>query len=66
MGRVIASQMGMAAVEGLIDGQTKVMTGLNNKKIEMVPLEKSIKHHKSLNQALLRMLRLNGDLVCCS
>ena len=31
--RVLASRMGVAAVEGLLDGKTDVMVGMNDKKM---------------------------------
>ena len=54
--RVLASQMGLAAVEGLMAGKDKVMTGLLGREIEFVPLEQSIKHHKDLSTELVRMV----------
>ena len=54
--RVLASQMGLAAVEGLMAGKDKVMTGLVGLEIEFVPLDQSIKHHKDLSTELVRMV----------
>lgn len=51
--RVLASQLGYAAVNSLIDGKNNVMVGLVNKNISYTPFEKAIKHHQKLNQNLL-------------
>lgn len=55
MDRVMASQMGMVAVEALISGKKNIMIGvINNLPVE-VPLEKAVKHHIDINETLLRM-----------
>jgi len=51
--RVIASQMGAAAVDALMDDQKSVMVGLMNRQIVHVPFNKTIKHHKDVNRNLL-------------
>jgi 6-phosphofructokinase 1 len=54
--RVTASQMGLVAVEALIDGKNKLMTGLKGRDIELIPLDQAIKHHKDLNADLMKMV----------
>ena len=58
MDRVIASRLGVAAVEGLLDGKNKSMAGLINNKIVFTPFIKTIKHHKELNKNLLRIVEI--------
>ena len=53
--RVLASRMGVKAVELLIDGETNLMVGLNNNEIETIDLEKAIKGQNEINKELLRV-----------
>jgi len=54
--RVIASRMGAAAIEALLDNQKCIMIGLENDKIVHVPLNKTVKMHKSINQDLIDLI----------
>jgi len=51
--RVIASRMGMAAVDALLDDQTSIMIGISNDKMVHIPLSKTIKLHKTVDPELL-------------
>jgi len=51
--RVLASHLGNAAVEALLDNKTNLMVGNINKKIVFTSFENAIKHHN----------KINGDLV---
>ncbi len=42
--RVLASRLAVAAVEGLLEGKSKMMVGQINKEIVFTPFEKAIKH----------------------
>jgi|TARA_B110000967_G_C18826821_1_gene531836 6-phosphofructokinase 1 len=53
--RVLASRMGVKAVESLLEGQTNYMVGLLNNKIELTPLENAIKGKSKINLELLRV-----------
>jgi 6-phosphofructokinase 1 len=53
--RIIASRMGSAAIEALLDNQKSVMIGLVNDEIVQVPLNKTIKLHKPINEALINL-----------
>jgi 6-phosphofructokinase 1 len=53
--RVLASQLGNAAVNALIANKTNVMVGLVDKKIAFTPFEKAIKHHQEINMNLLNL-----------
>ena len=54
--RVSASQMGVAAVEALLDDQKSIMIGMVNREIVYVPFNKALKNKKSLNPDLLRLI----------
>lgn len=53
--RVLASRMGVKAVESMLDGKTNYMVGLIANKIELTPLEKAIKGKTKINLELLRV-----------
>jgi 6-phosphofructokinase 1 len=53
--RVLASRMGVKAVESLMEGKTNYMVGLLNNEIELTPLEKAIKGKSKINLELLRV-----------
>lgn len=44
MDRVLASRLGVAAVEGLLEGKSKMMVGQINKEIVFTPFSQAIKH----------------------
>lgn len=56
--RVMASEMGIAAVQGVLNGKTNVMVGMKNRKMVYVDLEKTVKHHKKVKQSLLDMVKI--------
>jgi 6-phosphofructokinase len=51
--RVSASRMGVGAVEALLDDQKSIMIGLNHGQIVHVPLNKTVKTHKTVPKSLL-------------
>lgn len=53
--RVLASRMGVKAVESLLEGETNFMVGLMNNKMELTPLESAIKGKTKINLELLRV-----------
>lgn len=53
--RVLASRLGVKAVELLLDDVKNVMVGFVNNKVTTVPLEKAIKGEHIINKELLRM-----------
>ena len=53
--RVLASRMGVKAVESLLEGKTNYMVGLLNGKMELTPLENAIKGKTKINLELLRV-----------
>lgn len=53
--RVLASRMGVKAVEALLDGQSNYMVGLIAGKMELTPLDNAIKGKTKINLELLRV-----------
>lgn len=53
--RVLASRMGVKAVESMLEGKTNYMVGLINSKMELTPLQKAIKGKTKINLELLRV-----------
>ncbi len=53
--RVLASRMGVKAVESLLEGKSNLMVGLLNDKITVTPLEKAIKGQSKINKELIRV-----------
>jgi len=52
MDRVLASRVGVAAVEALKEGKKGVMLGQMHREITATPFEKAIKHHKKMSSVL--------------
>ena len=53
--RVLASRMGVKAVESLYEGKSNVMVGLKEDEIILTPLEKAIKGKSEINKDLVRV-----------
>jgi len=53
--RVLASRMGVKAVDFLLENKTNLMVGLKDGIIELTPLAKAIKGKTSINKELLRV-----------
>lgn len=53
--RVLASRLGVKAVESLIEGKTNFMVGILNDKVALTPLLKAIKGHTEIDRELLRV-----------
>jgi len=56
--RVLASRLGVAAVEGLKEGRRNEMVGLINNQIVFTPLTKVIAQKKSMDNSLVRIARV--------
>ena len=56
--RILASRMGVAAIEALKDGQRNVMIGISNDKIVYVPFNKAIKINKPIDKELINVLNV--------
>jgi len=53
--RVLASRMGVYAVEAIIDGKSNMMVGVKSEEIILSPLEKAIKGKSEINKDLIRV-----------
>jgi len=53
--RVLASRMGVKAVESLLEGKTNYMVGLLNDVMALTPLEQAVKGKSKINKELLRV-----------
>ncbi|EJL65764.1 6-phosphofructokinase [Flavobacterium sp. CF136] len=53
--RVLASRLGVKAVESLIDGKSNYMVGLQQDKVTLTPLEQAIKGKSEIDRELLRV-----------
>jgi len=56
--RILASRMGVAAIDALLEDQRNVMIGIQNDAIVYVPFSKAIKNGKPINRDLLNTLRI--------
>ncbi|KAA6302172.1 MAG: ATP-dependent 6-phosphofructokinase 1 [Candidatus Ordinivivax streblomastigis] len=56
--RILASRMGAAAIDALMEDQRNVMIGIQNDTIVYVPFSKAIKNDKPINRDLLNTLRI--------
>ena len=54
--RIIASRMGVASIQALMEGQRNVMIGIENDQIVYVPLSKAIKIDKPIDRELVNVL----------
>ena len=53
--RVLASRMGVKAVESLLEGKSNYMVGLSSDTIQLTPLDKAIKGQSKINKELIRV-----------
>lgn len=58
MDRVLASRLGVAAVESLMAGNTGQMVGIVNGKIRFTPFGQAVKHNPDLNEELLKIVEI--------
>ena len=56
--RILASRMGVAAIDALMEDQRNVMIGVQNDEIVYVPFSKAIKNDKPINRDLLNVLHI--------
>ena len=53
--RVLASRLGVKAVESILEGKSNFMVGIINDKVALTPLEQAIKGHSEIDRELLRV-----------
>ena len=56
--RILASRMGEAAVNALLEGQRNVMVGIENDVIKLVPFIQAIRKNKTVDRALLNTVKI--------
>lgn len=56
--RILASRLGVAAIEALNEGQRNVMIGISNDRIVYVPFSKAIKIDKPIDKELITVLNV--------
>lgn len=55
--RILASRMGAASIEALLEGQRNVMVGIHEDEMIYVPFSKAIKNDKPIKEELVNILR---------
>lgn len=58
MDRVLASRLGVASVEGLIEGRRGEMAGLICGQVQFTPFSKAIKHINKINTTMTRIIEI--------
>ena len=56
--RILASRMGYAAIEALMEGQRNVMIGIKNDEIVYVPISRAVKNNKPIDAELISVLNV--------
>ena len=56
--RILASRMGEAAINALLEDQRNVMIGIQNDELVYIPFSKAIKNQKPVKRELLNMLKI--------
>lgn len=56
--RILATRMGVAAIEALLEDQRNVMIGIQNDEIVLVPFVKAIKNDKPIDPDLINVLKV--------
>lgn len=56
--RILASRLGNAAIEALLEDQRNIMVGVQNDEVVYIPFVKAIKKNKPINSDLLNTLRI--------
>ncbi|MCF8358016.1 MAG: 6-phosphofructokinase [Prolixibacteraceae bacterium] len=56
--RVVATQMGVAAVEAILEDQKSIMVGLKNEQIVHIPLVKVVKTNRGIDHELIDMQKV--------
>ncbi len=56
--RILASRMGEAAIEALMEGQRNVMIGIKNGQMVYVPFPKAVRHDKTIDRVSLDLVKI--------
>ena len=54
--RILASRLGEAAIEAILEDQRNVMIGIRNNEIVYVPFVEAIKKDKPIDKSLIKVL----------
>ena len=54
--QVLASRLGEAAIQALMEDQHNIMVGIHNNEIVYVPFDQAIKNDKPIDKNLIRVL----------
>lgn len=54
--RILASRLGEAAIQALLEGQRNVMIGIHNNEVVYIPIAEAIKKDKPIDKNLIRIL----------
>ena len=55
--RLLAARLGTAAVNAILEGQTDLMVGLNDRTVELIPLAQVMNHKRAANMEYYEMAR---------
>ncbi len=58
--RILASRMGVAAIQALQENQRNVMIGIHENEIDYVPFKRAIKKQKDISEEMLEVLRISS------
>ena len=58
MDRILASRLGVASIEALMEGQRNIMVGIKNDQIVYVPISRAIKMDKPIDKELINVLSI--------
>lgn len=56
--RILASRLGVAAIEALKEGQRNIMVGIKNDQIVYVPISRAVKTDKPIDKELINVLNI--------
>ena len=58
--RILASRMGIAAIQALLEHQRNVMIGIRENEIDYVPFKRAIRKEREISEELLEVLRISS------
>ncbi len=58
--RILASRMGIAAIQALLENQRNVMIGIRENEIDYVPFKRAIKKDREISEEMLEVLRISS------
>ena len=58
--RILASRMGIAAIQALLENQRNVMIGIHENEIDYIPFKRAIRKEREISEELLEVLRISS------